>query len=205
MRQVTPYRTAGGARRALDNGGRILNLFTKPGDGIVEASELAKAAGVFSSGDKAFVYLDMSLSELSPGERQEMVSLLPPNLRAKYIAHRPQVLAPSVVEREGSEGDLAIVSGYPVFVEDRTQFKGFIVMVTPVVMFIPIMDQFDVYEVYDTPDMIEPRTVVATMRGSKRLDGGQWRFGGMLRELQFEDKTGKAHGLYLETMYYSQL
>ena len=205
MRQITPYKTIGGARKALDNGGRVLNLLTRADDGIVQASELARAAGVFSAGDKAFVYLDMALSDLAPEDRTEMLALLPPDLRAKYLARRPRVMLPSVVEREAAEGDLAIVSGYPVFVEDRTQFVGFIVMVVPVVMVIPIMDQFDVYEVYDTPDLREPRTVVATARGSKRLDGGHWRFGGVLKELQFEDKTGKEHGLYLETMYYTQL
>jgi len=77
------------------------------------------------------------------------------------------------------------------------------VLVVPVVMLIPIMDQFDVYEVYDTPERIEPRTVIATVRGSKKLDRVYTRFGGVLKELHFEDKTGKEHGLYLETMYYT--
>ncbi len=72
-------------------------------------------------------------------------------------------------------------------------------------MMIPIMDQFDVYEVYDTPERIEPRTVVATVRGSKRLDGSRYMFGGMLKEHQFEDETGKEHELFLETMYYTPL
>lgn len=31
------------------------------------------------------------------------------------------------------------------------------------------------------------------------------RFGGMLKELYFEDQTGKDHGLFLETLYYTQL
>ena len=64
---------------------------------------------------------------------------------------------------------------------------------------------FDVYEVYDTQAQIEPKTVIATVRGSKRLDGVYSRFGGVLKELQFEDKTGKDHGLYLEAMTYTPL
>ena len=30
-------------------------------------------------------------------------------------------------------------------------------------------------------------------------------FGGVLKELQFEDKTGKDHALYLEAVYYTPL
>jgi hypothetical protein len=50
-----------------------------------------------------------------------------------------------------------------------------------------------------------PRTVIATTRGSKRLDGLHTRFGGVLKELYFEDKTSKDHGLFLETIYYTLL
>jgi hypothetical protein len=78
-------------------------------------------------------------------------------------------------------------------------------MVTPVLAMIPIMDLLDVYEVYDTPEQMEPRTLIATVRGSERLDGVYSRFGGVLKELHFEDKTGKYHGLHLEAMYYTPL
>ena len=72
-------------------------------------------------------------------------------------------------------------------------------------MMIPIFDQFDVYEVFDAPDLRTPRTVIATTRGSKRLDGVHSRFGGILKKLLFNDKTEKEHGLYLETMYHTPL
>jgi hypothetical protein len=89
------------------------------------------------------------------------------------------------------------VSGYPVFVEDNTQFVGFIMLIVPIITMIPIFDQFQ---------KSTPRTVVATARGSKRLDAAVLsRFGGVLKELHFEDNTGKDHGLYLDTMYYTLL
>jgi len=34
VREVIPYRTLGGAKRALDNGGRFFNLFAKADDGL---------------------------------------------------------------------------------------------------------------------------------------------------------------------------
>ncbi len=205
MRKIKPYRTVQGARRTLDNGGRFYNLKARAGDDVVDAGELAKAAGVHSSDARAFLYLEMALMDLPAGQKSEVLSLLSPGLNRKLVAKQARILKPSVVESSGVKGTSAIVSGYPAFVEDKTRFTGFIILVTPVIMMIPIMDRFDVYEVYDTPEMRGRRTVIATVRGSKRLDGGYARFGGILKELSFDDKTGKDHGLFLETLYYTPL
>jgi hypothetical protein len=205
MRQLSPYRTVQGAKRALDNGGRFYNLFTRAGDNVVRRSELARAAGVYSSDVMAFLHFEMALMELPPEEQEEVRSLLVPNLRAQLEAKRPRVLLPSRVEPEGRAGVPAIVTGYPRFVEDKTQLRGFIVMVAPIIMMVPIMDEFDVYEVFDTADQAYPRTLIATVRGSKRLDDARTRFGGVLKELEFVDKTSRQHGLYMEAAYYTPL
>ena len=205
MRQLRPYRTVQGAKSALDNGGRFYNLWAKAGDDVVTAGELACAAGVYSSDMRAFLHFEMALMDLPVEQKAEVLSLLSPDLEKRLQKSRARVPRPSAVESEGIAGVPAIVTGYPSYVEDRTQLQGFIVIVTPVMGMIPLVDQFDVYEVYDTPEQIEPRTVIATVRGSKRLDGLYSRFGGVLKELHFEDKTGKDHGLYLEAMYYTPL
>ncbi len=205
MRQIRPYRTLQGAQSALDNGGRFYNLWSKAGDEVVDARELARAAGVYSSDIKAFLHFEMALMDLPDEQQQVVLSLLSPDLRQKLETRGPTVLMPSLVESDGSAGLPTIVSGYPSFIEDKSEFRGFILLVVPIITMIPIMDQYDVYEVYDTPERTEPRTVVATVRGSKRLDGLYCRFGGVLKELHFEDKTGKDHGLYLEAMFYTPL
>jgi hypothetical protein len=205
MRQIKPYQTAWGAKRALDNGGRFYNLWTQADDNVVDAGELAKAAGVHSSDVKAFLHFEMALMDLPEQQQAEVRSLLSPGLKKRLRKWQPRVLNPSRVESEGAAGVPAIVTGYPSFVEDRTQLQAFIVLITPVITLIPIVDMFDVYEVYDTPERMEPRTVIATVRGSERLDSVYSRFGGVLKELQFEDKTGKDHGLYLEATYYTPL
>ena len=205
MRQIKPYQTVWGARRALDNGGRFYNLWTQAGDNVVDTGELARAAGVYSSDMRAFLHFEMALMDLPERQKAEVRSLLSPGLKNRLQKCRPRFLNPSMVGSDGASGVPAIVTGYPSFVEDRAQLQGFIVMVTPVIALIPIMDLFDVYEVYDTPEQIEPRTLIATVHGSKRLDGVYSRFGGVLKELQFQDKTGKDHGLYLEAMYYTPL
>jgi hypothetical protein len=205
MRQIRPYQTAQGAKRALDNGGRFYNLFSQAGDDVVEGSELARAAGVVSADAKAFMHFQMALMELPERQQAEVQALLSLNLREKLEAKRAQVLLPSRVEAEAGAGQAAIITGYPFFVEDKSQFTGFIIIVTPVLAMIPIFEMYDVYEVFDTPARTERRTVLATVRGSNRLDVVPYRFGGMLKELQFEDKTGKDHGLYLEAIYYTPL
>lgn len=205
MRMIRPYRTVQGARRTLDNGGRFYNLRARAGDDVVDAGELAKAAGVRSDRAGAFLYLDMALMDLPVEQKNEVLSLLSPDLNRQFAKKQAQILKPSAVESSGKSGTTAIVSGYPAFVEDKTRFAGFIVMVTPIIMMIPIMDRFDVYEVFDTPELTGRRTVIATVRGSKRLARGFVRFGGFLKELSFDDKTGKDHGLYMETLYYTPL
>ena len=205
MRELRPYKTLAGAKRSLDNGGRIYNLLARSGDEVLDASELAKAAGVYSAGMKSFLYFEMALMDLNVEGRQTIVARLSPQAMEQYQVHHPHTLKPSTVESQGQAGKTVIVSGYPVFIEDKTQFTGYIVMVVPVIMLIPIYDQFDVYEVFDTPDLRTPRTVIATTRGSKRLDGLHTCFGGVLKELYFEDKTSKDHGLFLETIYYTLL
>ncbi|MFN2292578.1 MAG: hypothetical protein ACK2UC_15410 [Anaerolineae bacterium] len=205
MRQISPYQTLQGATRALDNGGRFYNLFTRAGDNVVEGVELARAAGVYSSDAMAFLYFEMALMDLPGEEKAKVLSLLAPDLRAQLEAKRPRVLPPSRVESEGKIGVPAIVTGYPYFVEDKSQLRGFVVMVVPMIMMVPIMDEFDVYELFDTPDRAYPRTLLATVRGSRRLDGAHIRCGGVLKELWFEDKTSRQHGLYLEAAYYTPL
>jgi hypothetical protein len=180
-------------------------VFTRSGDDIVDPSELARATGVHSAGMKAFLHFEMGTMDLTPEQKDKIVTRLSPDLLEKYKEQRPVILGPSSVESQGQAGKATIVSGYPVFVENKTQFTGFIVMVVPVIVLIPIYNQFDVYEVFDTPDLHIPRTVIATTRRTKRIDGIYTRFGGVFKELYFEDKTSKDHGLYLETIYYTRL
>lgn len=103
-----------------------------------------------------------------------------------------------------------IAAGFPRFVEDKTQLNGFIMIpittnnVTTFMM-IPIFDQFDVYEVFDDRRMRKPNSMITTVRGQKLSHDGPIRFGGVLRKLQFKDKTEKSHKFYLETVFYTKL
>jgi hypothetical protein len=71
MRELKPYRTIVGARAALDNGGRFYNLIAMADDDRITLGELAKAAGIFRSEAKAFLFLHMALADLGDGQRSE--------------------------------------------------------------------------------------------------------------------------------------
>ena len=210
MRELKPYRTMQGLRRAIDNGGRFYNILTNADDHVVTRAELAKAAGVFAAGVNAFLFLEMAQQELQLDDRHSIIDLLESDLRQEYRRCRPQTLLPSAVELDGTAGRSIIVTGYPRFVEDRTQFNGFIMIpimagnVTTFTM-IPIFDKFDVYEVFDDRRMRRPNTMIATVRGHRLAHDGSIRFGGVLRKLEFKDKTKKSHKFYLETVFYTKL
>ena len=113
MRQIKPYQTVWGARRALDNGGRFYNLWTQAGDNVVDSGELARAAGVHSSDMRAFLHFEMALMDLPDRQKAEVRSLLSPGLQNRLQKNRPRVLKPSLVESDGASGVPAIVTGYP--------------------------------------------------------------------------------------------
>ena len=207
MREIIPYKTFQGALKALDNGGRFYNVFTKAKDEVISDSELFKAAGVFSKKDRAFLFFEMALSDLSETERERVIEHLSDDLRKDYLAERPRHTEVEVFEKEVREKDAVIMAGFPVFLEDKTQFSGFIIIpictgkVTTFTM-IPIFDKFDVYEVYADSDLKGDKTIIATMRGSKRLAVTMTTFGGIVKKLKFKDKSERKHSLYVETLFY---
>ncbi len=101
MREIHPYKTVKGLLKAIDNGGRFYNLFSHSDDNAVSKGELAKAAGVFSSGANAILFLEMAQQELSPENRVTVERILEPTLRTKYRRQRPTMMTPSTVDAKG--------------------------------------------------------------------------------------------------------
>lgn len=210
MRELTPFATRQALQQAIDNGGRFYNFFSKAEDSIITRGELAKAAGVFSAGMNAILFLELTQWELSEADRLWVRELLEPALQARYESQKPIRLRPSEVESQESAGCSVVVTGYPRFIENRTQFAGMIMIpiftgtITTFVP-VPIHDQFDVYEVFDDKQMQKPNSVVAIVRGEKLDHEGPIRFGGVLRDLTFEDKTKQSHRYFIETVFYTKL
>ena len=211
MRELKPYRTTAGLRKAVDNGGRFYNFFSQADDQVITRGELAKAAGVFTAGLQAFLFLDMASQDLEQRERDAVISMLDSKLKRDRQRLAPLILKPSQLDEQGVAGRAAVVTGYPRFVENRSEFSAFIYMPVSagaVTTFIPvpIFDQFDVYEVFDDRRMRKPNSMVATSRGQRLEHDGPMRFGGVLKKLEFKDETKQEpHELYIETLYYTKL
>jgi hypothetical protein len=207
MRQIVPYKTVRGALNALDNGGRFYNVFTKAKDEVITDSELYKAAGVFSGKAQAFLFFELALLDLPDTDKDQIIQCLSPELRSIYLRQRPKCTEIGLFEEEAQETDAVIIAGYPVFLEDKTQFSGFIFIPmftgkSMIFTMIPIFDKFDVYEVYANSDLKGDKTIIATVRGSKRLTIAMTTFGGIVRKLEFKDKSERTHGFYVETLFY---
>jgi len=208
MKEIIPYDGLETALASLDNGGRFYNLMTHAGDDEIEPGELARVAGVLGDRKQMFLFLEMALLGCSPEEREAVAARLSDDLRAQRREHAPQVLAPSVADQQGVAGRSAIITGFPRFVEDKTLFNGFIFVPistgnSTMIMMVPIMDQFDVYELTD--EVSSETTFVANVRGSERLPVRLTRFGGILKETS-KDKDGEEKDrLFLEGVYLTHL
>jgi hypothetical protein len=210
MREVKPYKTKAGLLKSLDNGGRFFNIFTKSGDDQITRAELAKAAGVFGSAPKAVLFFEMAQYALPDAVRTTAVRSLGPKARKDHKKHLPMQLLPSRVDEEGVAGRGVIVEGYPRFLKNKQQFTGMImipIMAGSVTTFtmIPIMDAFDVYELFNDRRMRRPHCVLATVRGSSFPSNRPIRLAGILRKLEAEKKTDRRHKFYLEACYYTPL
>ncbi len=104
MRELKPYQTLQGLKKAIDNGGRFYNLFTAADDAVVSRGELAKAAGVFMAGTPAFIFLEMARQNLSASDQQAVTDLLEKELRKQFLKKGPVAILPSAVDKEGTDG-----------------------------------------------------------------------------------------------------
>ncbi len=210
MREVQPYKTEGGLLKALDNGGRFFNVFTRAGDDRITRAELAKAAGLFGSKQKAVLFFDMAQQALALQARTRAFAALGPKARKDHQKFLPVKLLPSLVESKGEAGECVIVEGYPRFLKNKTQFTGMLMI--PIIagsvttfMMIPLYDQFDVYEVFDDRRMRRPYCVLAAARGVKFPARDPVRLGGILRKMEADKKAERQHKFYLEACYYTRL
>ena len=204
MKEIVPFQSLQGAVETLDNGGHFYNFLTTAGDAEVTGAELAKAAGVFGSGPDAFLFLEMALADLEKDEVLEVRGMLSADLAQSGLLHRPLSCLPSKVESIGEVGSTAVVSGYPRLADRKaiTSMMMFPMYVNGIMFFmtVPLVDQFDIYEVFDSPKHEGQRALIAHVRGQPPLSEERLTFGGYLRERKEE---GQVVGLFLEARFFS--
>ncbi len=170
------------------------------------SAEVARVAGVFNDKQKMVLCLEMSLSELDADSLRSIRSSLSADLRASCKQYSPHRLLPSTAQSKGRVGRSAIITGIPQFVKANSDFAGFIMIPmttgkSTTMMMIPIIDQYDVYEIRD--EKTSKEFVIAHARGASRLPERTIRCGGIVKELKTNKKgTGKPKK-FLEGLYYS--
>jgi hypothetical protein len=205
MRELRPYRTVVGAKAALDNGGRFYNWLAMAEDSRITKGELVKAAGVFRSEQKAFLFLRMALVDLSDPQRSEVLSLLEPALAKRYKSAGPRRLEPRAVDTETKAGQPVVVEGYPRFVTRKTRRAVIPMMVGKVMMLVPVEAHYDGYALYATPDAKGAPASLVVKRPRAMLAETFTRFGGVIRAYTFEDSSGKRSGVLLEPLFFTKL
>lgn len=208
MKYIHPYKTRGNALAALDNGGRFYNLITQANDGEISTAELGRVAGLFNNRQKMVLYLEMSICDLELESISDIRSSLSEELKQVYKKYQPQVLLPSTAQNEGIISSNAIVTGIPRYVKSNSDFTGFIFIpistgkVTTMVM-VPLIDHYDVYELRDEGRARE--FLIAHARSSKKLPEESYRFGGVFKTLQKDEKDVSPSVTYLETQYFTSV
>lgn len=208
MKKVAPYSTLNEAMKSLDNGGRFYNVLTKADDGLITKAELAKVGGLFNDKQKMMLFLEMSLSQLDQDARSEVMASMEPSLQEAYSKYLPKWLTASEANAIEHVAAGLVVSGVPQLKESKTEFTGFIMI--PIVAgsvttfsMIPIMDEYDVYELRD--ESSSESFLIAHARGMEKLPEKQLQVAGILKELQTEEDTESPTKVFLEAIYHIEV
>lgn len=206
MKKIIPYKSYKYALASLDNGGRFYNLSSKAKDGDISTAELAKAAGVLSGKQKMILYLEMSLIDLENETRNKVLSHLSEGLKTEYSKYKPKRLTPIEAKQQVVLSNAAIITGIPKLIDSKTEFTGFIMI--PIITdkstsftMIPIIDQYDVYELRD--EKTEEEFFIAHNRSSRKLSERRTRCGGIIKELKSREMEDSDSNAFLEMVYYS--
>jgi hypothetical protein len=194
-----------GAKAALDNGGRFYNLLAMADDSRISKAELNKAAGVFRSAQRAFLFLHMALVDLTESQRAEVVSLLDPPLAERYKSHGPRRLKASEMTSESKPGQPVVVDGYPRFYNRQTQRAVVPMMVGKVMIPVPVEVHYDGYQLFETPNAKGTPGYLVVKRPRAMLGESFTRFGGVMRPYSFADASGKHSVVFLEPLYFTAL
>ncbi|BDD12356.1 hypothetical protein FUAX_47880 (plasmid) [Fulvitalea axinellae] len=191
MKNPVPYKSLSEALDALDNGGRFFNFFTKAHDGVISSAEVEKAGGFLGDIAKAVLFMEMSLSRLSPSNQKTVLSRLDKGMRKSYVKYRPQRLSPEKISSEGKAETNIILTGVPRHTDSKTLLSGTIqvpIQIDGVMTFLstPILEEYEVYEVGEGNS--SEVCCVAIHKEFGPLPKQRILMGGQLKELQEGDE-----------------
>lgn len=187
MKEIAPYTDSIQATKTLDNGGRFFNVFTKEDDGVISQAELNKVAGLLSGKQQMILHLELLLSALSANQKQAVLTKLDDSLKGIYRKYKPEKLTVAEALDKGKLSSNVIISGVPRMIDTKTEFNGFImipIMTGKVTTFsmVPIIDQYDVYEVRD--EVSKARVIIAHAKGQQKLPEKSLAIGGCIEGVE---------------------
>ncbi|MGC6429822.1 MAG: hypothetical protein ACON5F_02145 [Jejuia sp.] len=208
MKKIKPYKYADEALAALDNGGRFYNILTKANDGIISQAELGKVGGVFNDKQQMVLFFEMATSKLDDHKKQMIISKMETKLQQNHNKFIPLKMTPSEAKTKAIKSSSAILEGIPKRITSKTDFKGFIMIPLMVgnvttFMMIPLIDQYDVYELRD--ELHSETFIIAHARSKKKLPETKLKVAGVFKELKSDEDENSSTRLFLEVVYYSDI
>lgn len=204
MKHVEPYLSFEGASRALDNGGRLWNVFTTAGDRVITGGELGKAgAGGGVAG--ALLFFDLATSRLKESEREELARRLEPKLRRRWRDSRPLPVSPGDLAGVADAKRPLIVQGVARRLDKSDVSVGHVtvrVMVGSVS--VPVQTPAtQVHAVYEVTDGARSCHVLAALR-TALPEGERLVFGGTLARGTAGADAGGPERLFLDGRYWQR-
>ena len=207
MLELKPFATIGQLKKALDNGGRFYNFLADADDEVVSRDELAKAAGVFTAGIKAFLFLEMTRQDLSDQDQAAILAMLEPKLRRDFAKKKPVHVPPTLVDSDHKAGEAIIVTGFAREIGQHSQFSGFIFV--PIVvgkamppMLVPIHSLYRVIELFEEEKSTQPTAVVCIPLKQKFDLPHRVQFGGVLKHMRNNSKEPPTHPVFLDAIFW---
>jgi hypothetical protein len=151
------------------------------------------------------LFLEMSILQLDQSVKDSVILKLDDGLKETYQKYKPQELLPSEAKTKGIISSNAIITGVPKLVDSQSDFKGFILFPMQIgdvttFMMIPLIDQYDVYEIRD--EETSETFLIAHLKDSEKIPNKKIMIGGVLKELQTDEKENKSNGIFLKAIYH---
>jgi hypothetical protein len=205
MTEIIPYTTKNAAIESLDNGGRFYDLRSKAKDGKITQAELGKVGRIFNDKQQMILFLEMALVNLSAPDKKAVITAFDAELKVILKNYKSQFLLPDEANSKGIISSNAIITGIPKLLDSKSDFNGFIMFpmmagsVTTIMM-IPMIEQYDVYELRNNET--SESFFIAHSRDSHKLPNREITIGGVIKELNTDEKGTRDKKKFLEVIYY---
>jgi hypothetical protein len=204
MKKIEPYSTIEGAIKSLDNGGRFYNLLAKAEDGVINPSEVVKVGGIFDDRQRMILFLEMALLKLNQEEKNILISKLESDLQKTYRKYKSQILLPSEVKPKGIIESNVLITGVPVLIDSKSDFRGFIITSIlnreNALSIISLIEEYDVYELKDEESA--EAFFIAHAKASGKLPNAKITIGGVLTEFNCTESVSSPKEKFLKVIYY---